>query len=109
MTERPHLGIGSRLSPASWFLLGGGAAILGMGLVLFVWASPSPHGYIELLVAVPLMSIGIGVMALALLFSSRRLPRPARVVAWLFLLASLALIGWIAQFLESAKVGSRTG
>jgi hypothetical protein len=108
MAESQDPGRDSRLSPVSWFLLGGGAAISGMGILLFAWASPSPHGYIELLIAVPIMGAGVGVMALAVLISSRRLPRSARILGWLLLLTSLISLAWIAQFLESAKRGSPT-
>jgi hypothetical protein len=103
MTQGRDETAGGRLTPGSWFFLGGGVAILCMGIAIFVWARPSPHGYIEIFLAVPTMSVGGAIAALALLMSSRRLSRPARIFAWLLLIGSLAPLASIAHLMARTR------
>ena len=85
------------LSPGSWFTLGGGVGILCMGIAILAWASPSPHGYIEIFFAIPTMSVGGAIAALGLLMSSRRLPRLVRIVAWVLMIGSLTPLASIVH------------
>jgi hypothetical protein len=91
------------LSPAGWFLLGAGVAVFFMGAWVFSWASPSPHGYIEIFFAVPLMSIGGILAAVGLLISHRRLSRLMRILAWLLLIGSLAPITSVIHLWVSSR------
>jgi nitrate reductase gamma subunit len=99
MTQDAHETAGWRLSAGSWFVLGGGVAIFCMGVPVFVLANPSPHGYTEIFVVIPTMSVGAAIAAFGLLMSRRRLVRPVRILAWLLLLGSLAPLASIAHLL----------
>lgn len=82
-------------------LLAGGA-ILGTGLRLFEYFSPSPHMLLEIAFAMPLMGLGGVLAASGLVASRRRLPVAVAVIAAMLFTISLPPLGlWLFLWLAS--------
>jgi hypothetical protein len=74
-------------------LLLGGGAVLGTGLWLFEYFTPSPHMLLEIAVAMPVMGLGGVLASSGLLASRRRLPVAVTVLAVLLFTISLFPVG----------------
>ena len=75
-----------------WLTVGAAATLVGIGV--WAWASPSPHGIIELLIALPVIAAGVAVMGLALLASWRQSAWPLRVAGILLASAPVWVLLW---------------
>lgn len=79
--------------PGSWSGLVVGILVLLLGCAVFRLFHPSPHGYGEIFVAVPLMAVGSLILGLSLLVGWRTLGWVLRLVAVIAVLAGLRPIG----------------
>lgn len=82
-----------------WSILAAGIAVAAAGAYIQVWAQPSPHGYIEMFFAWPLLSLGGLLVSIALLLKSRETGRVLRIVGWMLLFLSLLPLIIIASLL----------
>ena len=77
-----------------------GIALLVAGIALYQFFSPSPHGYLEIFIAMPVFCLGLATCAVAFLISSFKAPRrPGFWVGYVLLLAAatpLLLLVWLA-------------
>ena len=69
-------------------LAGLGVATIVLGVVVFSIASPSPHFYIELFLALPLIWLGSAMLALGIILQGKPFALVIRAAAW----ALLALV-----------------
>ena len=60
-----------------------GAVLILLGVAAYRFFSPSPHGYLELFVAVPMVVCGLGTAGLGLAFGAFH--RALRVIGWLLI------------------------
>jgi hypothetical protein len=68
-----------------------GSLIVGLAYIAYGFFSPSPHGYGELFIAIPLSAIGFGVIGFVL--SQGPFPRAVHIIGWLILaIASVPII-----------------
>jgi hypothetical protein len=95
------------LSPLSWILLIAGGIVLGRGLWLFDYYSPSPHMLLEIAIALPLIGLGGVLLASGVLVSRQRLPEAATVGAAVALTLSLLPLGLWALLVGMAWVSAK--
>jgi len=79
----------------SWLGLAGGTVPFTLGLLLYAEFSPSPHGYLELFYAIPLIAFGMLVMGMGLASGWRTIGWGLKAVAVLLILASLPPLGLV--------------
>jgi hypothetical protein len=73
-------------------LLFWGALFVVAGVWLYAWAHPSPHAYIEVFLAVPLLASGVLLCSIALLLERGRFGWPGQVLGWTLFAGSLLII-----------------
>ena len=90
------------VSPVNLAILGGGLALMLAGYGLYRFFSPSPHGYLEILFALPVFCFGLAFTGTAFLTESGGRFRPARLaVGWtLVLLAASPLLFFVWLFIR---------
>ncbi len=77
-----------------------GLLLAGGGALLFWYAQPSPHGYIELFFAIPAICFGLFFVSASLLFAYHKLHWSLKLLAVLLLAAAvyplinIALLLW---------------
>ena len=86
--------IGCYIGLAFGFLLSGG------GVFMFWQAHPSPHGYIELFLAMPTICLGLLFVAGSLLFAYEHINWPLRVLALVLLTVAWYPLVELARFLS---------
>lgn len=77
-----------------------GLLLVGCGIVVFGWASPSPHGFIELFLAVPLMALGLLIAGIGLVISWHIIGGALRTIAVLLICAGLSPLGFLLLLLS---------
>jgi hypothetical protein len=80
---------------SSWFGIAGGVVLVAVGVLAYRWFSPSPHGYLELFYAVPLMALGLLIMGLGLASGWRTIGWALKAVAVLLVVGGLGPLGLI--------------
>lgn len=73
-------------------LLFWGALFVLAGLWLYAWAHPSPHAYIEVFLALPLLASGVLLCSIALLLERERFGWPGQVLGWVLFAGSILII-----------------
>jgi nitric oxide reductase large subunit len=63
--------------------------MISAGIALYLDTSASPHGYIELFVAVPVIAAGLICCALPVITNSRRAPIALLRAAWVVLIVGM--------------------
>lgn len=76
-----------------------GLLLAGSGALLFWLAQPSPHGYIEVFLALPLICLGLFFVSASLLFAYHKLHWSLKLVAVLLLAVAVYPLVNIALFL----------
>lgn len=80
-------------------LAGLGVIAIVLGIVLYSIAHPSPHFYIELFFALPLMWLGSGMLALGIVLQGKPFPLVIRVVGWALLALVIGVgIAWVVSW-----------
>jgi hypothetical protein len=80
--------------PSAIYLALAGSLIVALGCIAYGFFSPSPHGYGELFIAIPLGAIGFGILGVA--FGLGPFPRAVRIIGWLALaIASVPIIALV--------------
>jgi hypothetical protein len=82
----------SKPSAVFMLLLFWGVISTVAGLWLYKWAHPSPHGYIEVFLAAPLLALGGLLCSIALLVERRRFGWPVQALGWTLFAGSLVVI-----------------
>jgi len=90
---------GKPLAALSLVVLVCGLVLAGAGIWMYNWAHPSPHGYIETVLAIPLLALGGVLISLALLAERKRFGWPWQVFAWILFGGSLLVVGSIIALL----------
>ena len=89
-------------NPVNLVILGGGLALMLAGYGLYSYFSPSPHGYLEVVFALPVFCLGLAFTGAAFLTRPGGRFRPARLlVGWaLVLLAVSPILFFVWIFLR---------
>jgi hypothetical protein len=95
MTERQTLRDFTR--QRAWSFVPG-AFVSITGLVLYTIASPSPHGYVELLLAIPLMCLGMVGLSLPVIAAPRHAPQWLLWISWVLILTAILPVIGIMYF-----------
>jgi len=79
-------------------LVAWGASVTILGIAAYRFFSPSPHGYLELFIAIPMIVVGLGAAGLGLAFGTFR--TLLRMIGWLLIMLAtapmlLALSVWL--------------
>lgn len=70
--------------------------VVTAGVLLFRWFSPSPHGYLELFFAIPLIALGFLVVGVGLAIGWSTIGWALKAVAGLLILAGLVPLALVA-------------
>jgi hypothetical protein len=66
-----------------------GIVIMSIGIVIFLFAIPSPHGLIELVIALPIFALGSLITSMALIRRPNIVPR---LVGWIVLIVTTIVL-----------------
>ncbi|MDH5828912.1 hypothetical protein QFW80_00035 [Luteimonas sp. M1R5S18] len=76
--------------PINPWILGGGLALMLAGFGLYKLFSPSPHGYLELLIAMPVFCLGLAFTGLSFFTGHPGRFRPLRIAVGVILVLAAA-------------------
>lgn len=82
----------------SWLCSASGLVVLTAGVLLYRWFSPSPHGYLELFFAIPLVALGLLVVGAGLAIGWSTIGWALKAIAGLLILAGLVPLALVAYF-----------
>lgn len=87
-------------SPWKLTIVFAGLLLAALAVGLINWASPSPHGYIEFLIGLPLLLLGLTVSGLGIVVQGKPFGPVVRSWGWFSLLAGAALLTWFGLFIS---------